>query len=97
MLRRTKVFALWFLTVVGLGCGIYFVPKKDEALTELLFLSATGIIALVSTCSLIILYKDNEMWPKSGYFIIGGALFFPSCMIGLLATDLSFTLKNQAT
>jgi hypothetical protein len=41
-------------------------------------------------------YADKEMFPLSGYLVIGGSLFFPFVMVGLLATDLSFTLKNKA-
>ena len=35
------------------------------------------------------------MFPTEAYWILGVSFFFSFVMVGLLATDLSFTLKNR--
>jgi hypothetical protein len=51
-------------------------------------------VALATTTTILGIYMDKEFSPISGYFVIGGCLFWSFVMIGLLATDLSFTLHN---
>lgn len=46
---------------------------------------------------MVAIYADKEMFPVSAYIVIGSSLFFAFVMVGLLATDLSFTLKNKAS
>ena len=55
-----------------------------------------SLVAFLSTLTILITYIDKEFCPWSGYFVIGGCFFFSFTMVGLLATDLSFTLKNQS-
>jgi hypothetical protein len=44
--------------------------------------------------TILIIYADREFFPVSGFIVIGGCLFWSFVMVGLLATDLAFTLHN---
>jgi hypothetical protein len=52
----------------------------------------------VAICSLITVfarYVDSERFPVSAFFQVGIIYFFSLSSIGLLAIDLSFTLKYR--
>jgi hypothetical protein len=51
-------------------------------------------VSLVSVYTILAYYMDRSFAPISSYIVIGGCLFFPFVMVGLLATDLAFTLYN---
>lgn len=42
--------------------------------------------------TILLVYMDYEFSQMSGYVVIGGCFFWSFVMVGLLATDLAFTL-----
>ena len=55
------------------------------------------LAALASSLTILIRYSSIEKFEWSAYFIHITAFMFAFVMMGLLATDLAFTLKNRAT
>jgi hypothetical protein len=53
-------------------------------------------VSFASTVTIMTTYADKEFFPFTGYGVIGGCLFWSFVMVGLLATDLAFTLHNEA-
>ena len=53
-------------------------------------------MSFASTVTIMTTYADKEFFPFTGYGVIGGCLFWSFVMVGLLATDLAFTLHNEA-
>ena len=51
-------------------------------------------MSISTTATILVVYADSELFPVSGYLIIGGIFFWSFLMVGLLATDLAFTLHN---
>lgn len=45
--------------------------------------------------TLLVRYTSPENFPMSAYLVIGLTLMLAFVMVGLVAADLSFTLKNQ--
>ena len=82
-----------------------FTPTDNQQASTIAFLSSTIIctyvivydyflVSISLMATILIIYADREFFPVSGFIVIGGCLFWSFVMVGLLATDLAFTLHN---
>jgi hypothetical protein len=90
----TKLALIWTLSAFSIILIIVLTPKENELAAQATFLGSSIIVSFALTTTITVTYADASCFPWTGYFVIGSCLFFSFVMMGLLATDLSFTLKN---
>ena len=54
-----------------------------------------GLASIASTATVLIRYASPETFDWSAYLVHGTTFIFSFSMLGLLATDLAFTLRNR--
>jgi hypothetical protein len=70
-------------------------PREDQRATEAVFMFSTILVSLASTLSILIKYASPDKFNCVAFMVHGTTLMFSFVMIGLLATDLSFTLQHR--
>jgi hypothetical protein len=105
MIQKRLVYLIWALTIIVELAILIFTPKDNQQASTIAFLSSTIIctyilvnhytlVSISLMATILIVYVDREFFPVSGFIVIGGCLFWSFVMVGVLATDLAFTLHN---
>lgn len=102
-----KLFSLWVTTlvllfiliVIGITGKYYIADEISFVLSTFLgkpLILLTLAVAGAVITTVLVRYASRDNFPTSAFVLIGLTLLSSFAMIGLLAEDLSFTLKNKA-
>ena len=105
---RAKLSTLWTISV-GILAAIFFLTPDEESAVELALLASTlvgkskifilfifSLVSFASSLTIILRYGATKSFIASAYAVHITAFMFAFVTIGLLATDLAFTLKNRS-
>ena len=105
---RGKILLVWTLTATIIAVVYAMMPNGDVQALEQTFLLSTllgkfshlsdkefFVASFASTATVLIRYASPDTFDWSAYVIHGTTFLFSFSMLGLLATDLAFTLRNR--
>ena len=92
---KCKLMLIWMITGAILGAIYVFTPSDEEKAIEGSFIVSTVVASLAATSSILIYYASPDKFNCQAYLVHGTTFMFSFFMLGLLATDLAFTLKHR--